>query len=170
MQFKWNKILFLILFTVYLSGCIGGESVQPVDNRTKAQKYRDKNGSFFTLNTIFSGKKKSHSTIAGNNIYLLRGALDTLKVKPLRKVDYNVGIIETEWVSVKERPYEQVRISALILPGVLNAAALRVNIYRRIKKDGVWVNVAVSKNLVNKVSDAILQRARELRILDKANQ
>lgn len=191
----------LLLCALFFSGCTA-VSIKPVDNRTKAQIQRHKNGSLFSLNKIF-GKKNTRSPIANNagggnkvnspalndkgsdhkassppfkknqdsakilrgfSAYIWKGALDTLSVVPLDTVNIEAGTIKTQWVSVKGNGDSQVCVSAVILWGVADSMALRVDVYKRIKKGGQWVDVAVSQTVANAIKGAILQRARALRI------
>ncbi len=160
---KIKKIMSVIVLGSILVGCGGG--VQPVDNRTESQKRRDENGTFFDLGGAFGSKKKVQGETIGVNAYLWRGALDTLSIAPLEKIDAKNGIIQTEWVSISGN--EPVRVGVLILSEEFRVSGIRVNVYKRKKENGSWSNVKASKGTEDAIADAILQKARELRVTGK---
>ena len=165
-----KKILPLIITIFLVSACTDGVDVKPVDSRTKAQKQTDEHGSLFGLGNILGGKK---TDLKDNNIkinaYLWRAALDTLSVHPLEKIVTESGILQTEWVSMDDSSTEQTKISAVVLSSDLSVTGVRVNVYKRKKQNGEWVNQTVSNKTVKTISDAILQRARELYQEDNKN-
>jgi len=165
-----KKILPLIITIFLVSACTDGIDVKPVDNRTKAQKQTDEHGSLFGLGNALGGKK---TDLKDNNIkinaYLWRASLDTLSVHPLEKIVTESGILQTEWVSMNNIATEQTKISVIVISADLNVTGVRVNVYKRKKQNGNWVNQSVSKNTAKAISDAILQRARELYQEDNTN-
>ena len=166
MKLLFKNIISATFLGLFLTACGIGD-ITPVDNRTIAQKQRDENGSFFGLSDMLgSNKKVKTGTTIGVNVYLWRGALDTLSVNPLGKIDVKNGVIQTEWIAVSSK--QQVRISAIIISSDLKVNGLRVNVYKRVKEDGAWVNLSVGKATVSKITDAILQRAKELRLAEKS--
>ena len=165
MKLLFRNIISVAFLGIFLTAC-GFVDVEPVDNRTIAQKQRDKNGAFFGVGEFFGLNKKAYTgTAMSVNLYLWRGALDTLSVNPLSKIDVENGVIQTEWVAVSSK--EQVRISAVITSPDFKASSLRTNVYKRVKRNGVWVNLSVDKATVGKITDAILQSAKELRLAEK---
>ena len=147
-KFLKNKVWVLLGASLLLSACMKNANVEPVDTRNKAQKHLDENGSFLGLNSIVSGKKEDTVEYNAINVFLWRGALDVLAVQPIDIVDVDKGFIQTEWVNIT--PTERVRISALIVSGEYHASGVQVNIYKQEKKDGEWVAVKVSRDVVDK--------------------
>ena len=68
-----------------------------------------------------------------------------------------------------DSPTEQTKISAVVLSSDLSVTGVRVNVYKRKKQNGESVNQTVSNKTVKTISDAILQRARELYQEDNKN-
>lgn len=99
------------------------------------------------------------------NKYLWQGALDTLSFLPLASTDPFTGVIATDWGATPEAPGERFKVTAYILNSALSAAALKVAVYREVKSDeGVWLPAQVSPETARKLEDAILTRARQIRI------
>ena len=99
------------------------------------------------------------------NKYLWQGALDTLSFLPLASSDPFTGVIATEWGSTPESPGERFKVTAYILNPGLTAAALKVAVYREVQSDaGLWVPAPVSAATARQLEDAILIRARQIRI------
>ncbi len=99
------------------------------------------------------------------NKYLWQGALDTLSFLPLASSDPFTGVIATEWGSTPEVPGERLKVTAYILNPGLSAAALKVAVYREVLSDaGMWIPAPVSADTGRRLEDAILTRARQIRI------
>ena len=83
---------------------------------------------------------------------------------PLASADPFGGVILTDWYIDPQITNERVKINAFILGRDLQAANIRVRTFRQILQNGQWVDAAVSEETARKLEDAILTRARELRI------
>jgi hypothetical protein len=104
-------------------------------------------------------------TGAGVNSYLWRASLDTLSFMPLASADPFGGTIITDWYSAPETPNEQFKVTVYILDKELRADGLRVTVFRQEKDaNGGWVNAAVPPNTPTQLENAILTRARQLRV------
>jgi len=100
----------------------------------------------------------------GVNGFLWRASLDTMAELPILQVDSAGGVILTDWFVNPDAPTERLRVSIFILDRTLRADALRVNVVRQELTDGVWANATVRAGTQLKIEDAVLSRARELRI------
>jgi hypothetical protein len=99
------------------------------------------------------------------NKYLWQGALDTLSFLPLASTDPFTGVIATEWGSTPEAPGERFKVTAYILNSGLSGAALKVAVFREIQSGGgLWIPGPVSADTARQIEDAILTRARQIRI------
>ena len=99
------------------------------------------------------------------NKYLWQGALDTLSFLPLDSTDPFTGVIATEWGSTPDAPGERFKVTAYILNPGLTAAALKVAVFREKQAEtGLWVPAPVSADTARQIEDAILTRARQIRI------
>jgi len=102
------------------------------------------------------------------NKYLWQGALDTLSFLPLSSSDPFTGVIATDWGSTPEAPGERLKVTAYILNPGLTAAALKVAVYREVRSEtGLWVPAPVSAETGRRLEDAILGRARQIRIAER---
>ena len=105
----------------------------------------------------------SKITTIGVNSYLWRASLDTLSFMPLVQTDSNGGVIVTDWYINPAVPTERVKVTVTILDQDLRADGLRVAALREVQQGGQWVAAPVKAATVQKLEDAILTRARDLR-------
>ena len=101
----------------------------------------------------------------GINSFLWRASLDTLSFMPLTSADPFGGVIITDWYSPPETPNERFKATVYILDRRLRADGLRVAVFRQLRSgSNQWEDVGIAENTVVAMEDAILTRARELRI------
>jgi hypothetical protein len=86
---------------------------------------------------------------------------------PLQSEDPFGGVIITDWYSSPQTPNERVKITIYILDRRLRADGLKVAVFRQTKSNEGWADVAVNPDTAVKLTDAILTRARELRLATK---
>ncbi|MEQ1489665.1 MAG: DUF3576 domain-containing protein [Terricaulis sp.] len=100
----------------------------------------------------------------GVNSYLWRASLDTLNFMPLQSADPFGGVIITDWYSAPTTPNERFKATVYILDTRLRADALNVSIFRQTNTGGAWSDASVDPDTEIQIENAILQRARELRL------
>jgi len=100
----------------------------------------------------------------GVNSFLWRASLDTLNFMPLASADPFGGVIITDWYTDPERPAERFKATVYILDTRLRADALNVSIFRQERTAQGWQDVQVSADTGIQIENAILRRARELRL------
>ena len=98
------------------------------------------------------------------NIFLWRGALETISFMPLSSADQVGGIIITDWYSTTENQNERCKLNVFISGKRLNAENLRVTSFCQEFKDQIWVNKIVDKDNNIKIENAILNKAKKLRL------
>lgn len=109
------------------------------------------------------------SRTVGVNSYLWHATLDTLSFMPLASADPFGGVIITEWYSSPNAPTERLKVTIYILDRRLRADGIRIAVFRQTKAaDGSWQDAAVNADTAAKLEDAILTRARELRLASTA--
>ena len=117
---------------------------------------------------IFGGDKEDvriEPTSSGVNGYLWRAAVETLSFMPMVDVDPRAGALITDWYVHPDVPNERMKVSAFILGGQLRADTLKVSVVRQVRHvSSIWVNEPLRAGTELKIEDAILKRARELRI------
>jgi hypothetical protein len=101
----------------------------------------------------------------GVNSYLWRASLDVLNFMPLASADPYGGLIVTDWYVNPEKTDERFKVNVYILDTRLRADGVNVSINRQTKgADGQWVNAQTSSQTESSMEDAILARARSIRI------
>ncbi len=105
----------------------------------------------------------------GVNSFLWRASLDTLNFMPLASEDPYGGVIITDWYTDPQRPAERFKATVYILDTRLRADALNVSIFREINQGGAWTAAAVDPATSIQIENAILTRARQLRLSTLGN-
>lgn len=116
---------------------------------------------------IFGGKKKSAddgSTGIGVNSFLWRASLDTVSFMPLASADPFGGVIITDWYSAPSSPNERFKVNIFILDKQLVSNGVKVRVFRQTSTRGGWKDSTVADDTATQMEDAILTRARQLRV------
>jgi hypothetical protein len=100
----------------------------------------------------------------GVNSYLWHATLDTLRFMPLASADPFGGVIITDWYSAPEAPQERLKVTVYILDRNLRADGLKIAVFRQTAANGAWADAQVNPDTATKLENAILTRARELRL------
>ena len=101
----------------------------------------------------------------GVNSFLWRASLDTISFMPLASADPFGGVIITDWYSPPNFPEERFKITVYILDRQLRADGIKVAAFRQERRGGdSWRDAAVAKETATDLENAILTRARQLRI------
>jgi hypothetical protein len=101
----------------------------------------------------------------GVNSFLWRASLDTISFMPLVSADPFGGVIITDWYAPPESPDERVKITVYILGRELRADGIRAAVFRQRRDGGgAWIDATVEKRTQVELEDAILTRARQLRV------
>jgi hypothetical protein len=166
-----------------LLGACGGnpDAVKESEGRnaTRSQTQRAMNqglggnnreeGSLFGPGGIFGNKanqKEDNGSGVAVNAYLWRASLDTINFIPLVSADPFGGVIITDWYTPAETPNERMKVQVTILDRELRADGVRVAVFKQqtSPKGGVWVDAQVDPRTNIDIENAILTRARQLRI------
>ena len=99
------------------------------------------------------------------NVFLWRASLDTLSFMPLSSADAFGGVIITDWYVPPETPGHRFKMNVYILDRRLRADGIRVALFHQ-RRDGPgnWVDAEVNNKTATGLEDAILTRARQLRV------
>ena len=101
----------------------------------------------------------------GVNGYLWRATLDTLAFMPLASADPYGGVVMTEWYANPEKPNERFKCTVYILDTRLRADGLNVTVFKQAQDTGGgWVDATASDQTAIDIENAILTRARQLRL------
>ena len=127
-------------------------------------------GSLFGPGGIFGSKadrKDDTGSGVAVNAYLWRASLDTINFIPLASADPFGGVIITDWYTPAETPNERMKVQVTILDRELRADGVRVSVFKQQsgpKGGGNWVDAQVDPRTNIDIENAILTRARQLRI------
>ena len=117
---------------------------------------------------IFGGGKEDEDGDGaglGVNSFLWRAALETLSFMPMSGTpDPFGGTIVTDWYEDPNAPGERFKINTYILSEQLRSDAVSVAVFKQRKEDGEWRDEKVSESTSRDIENAILTKARELRI------
>jgi hypothetical protein len=142
------RILTVLLATMLLAACGSDDANDTADTSTGSTAISSSSG---------------HITL-GVNSYLWHASLDTLSFMPLKSADPFGGVIITDWYSAPAAPNDRMRVTVYILDRRLRADGLKVAVFRQALGPQGWVDAAVNPETAVKLEDAILTRARELRL------
>lgn len=120
---------------------------------------------WFGINKQADGGGGNASSSISVNGFLWRAALDTISFMPLAQADPFGGIILTDWYHPPEARSERFKVNVYILDSELRADGLRVSVFRqRLGANGVWLDAKVSTSTGANLENAILKRARQMRV------
>lgn len=98
------------------------------------------------------------------NSFLWRASLDTMSFMPLRHSDPFGGVINYDWYTPPESPGERLKVTIYILDRQLRADGLRISVFRQTRSGKVWRSATIDPKTTRELENAILKRAREMRI------
>ncbi len=183
MRLPLVKTLTFAVMSMFLTACAGSQSDydsypgsapgnQRAGTKGRAATTADvkKEGTLFGqdgLNFLGGDDKKNQGggTGIGVNSFLWRATLDTLSFMPLNSADPFGGVIITDWYSPAETPNERFKVTGYILDTALRSDAVKVSVFRQVRVGPEqWADAVVEPGTVTAMEDAILTRARQLRI------
>ncbi len=164
---------FVLALLLFMWGCSGapveykypekvkGRYEMPGEHRDAEE--RDKLFGDKGLNLFSEGKTPENGI--GVNTFLWQGTLETLSFMPLASADPFGGVIITDWYSPPAAPDERFKVNALILTKSLRADGLKISVFRQVKTEkGVWIDTKTDPAVALEMENAILTRARQLRL------
>jgi hypothetical protein len=101
----------------------------------------------------------------GVNGYLWRATLDALSFMPLASADPYGGVVITDWYVNPEKPDERFKCTVYILDSRLRADGLNVAVFKQNRDaSGNWIDAPSATQTETDIENAILTRARQLRL------
>ncbi len=117
---------------------------------------------------ILGGSQKNENAQASIsmsvNIYLWKAALETISFMPLSSADQVGGVIITDWYSTSEANNERCKLNVFITGKNLKTENLKVTSFCQEFKNEIWVNKSINKDSNIKIENAILNKAKKLRL------
>ncbi len=166
-SFKSKRFLRIVaaLTLVSLTACEGISREAP-DAEGAEDKLRRESGKLFGDINLLGGRDNQETNSGiGVNGFLWRASLDTLSFLTLSSADPFGGVIITDWYAPPESPAERFKVTVYILGRELRSDGVRVAVFRQKRDTGSeWIDANAGKNTSTSLENAILTRARELRI------
>ena len=150
-------------------GC-GDIRIEPAGEQLSDEELRKRNfGKLFGEDALVIGGpgKDQQASVngIGVNAFLWRASLDTISFMPLASADPFGGVIITDWYSPPEARSERFKLNVYILGHDLRADGIRAAVFRQLQDgSGNWLDAAVDTATGTELENAILTRARQLRI------
>ncbi len=111
------------------------------------------------------GTSSAVSTIGmPTNVFLWRGALETVSFMPINSADPIGGTILTDWYSVDGSEDERCKLNIFISGSELKTQNLKVTSFCQEYRNQKWVSKSVKKENNTKIENAILNKAKKLKL------
>jgi hypothetical protein len=162
------KKIFTLCTLLLLAACqnSGGDANYPVGDHVDAR--RERHGKITGedgLNLFGKEKDDDKGSGIGVNSFLWRATLDTLSFMPIAQADPFGGTVVTDWYEDPNAPGERFKINAYILSEKLRSDGIRVSVFKQKLDEKLgWRDQKVAESTGSDLEDAILTRARQLRI------
>ena len=122
-----------------------------------------------TLGGFIGGNDKEQNMSAGMismsvNPFLWRAALETIDFMPLSSADQIGGTIITDWYSTSSNENERCKLNIFITGINLKTENLRVVSFCQEFRNPTWVNKETEKENNIKIENAILNKAKKLKL------
>tara|TARA_Y100001935_G_scaffold168571_1_gene138979 strand:- start:485 stop:1093 length:609 start_codon:yes stop_codon:yes gene_type:complete len=122
-----------------------------------------------SMSGILGGNDRENKTTTGMiamsvNPFLWRASLETIDFMPLSSADQVGGTIITDWYSTTDNEKERCKLNIFITGVNLKTENLRVVSFCQEFKDPTWVNKEIEKENNIKIENAILNRAKKLKL------
>ena len=128
-------------------------------------------GGLFKGDISLDGITRDNNNTAGVNMigmsinqYLWRGALDTIDFMPLNSADPIGGTIITDWYSSTTNENERCKLNIFISGVELKTQNLKVTSFCQDFKGQKWVNKEIDSDNNIKIENAILNKAKKLKL------
>lgn len=163
--------IFATIAMLSLAAC-DGISRERADAEGPEDRLRNSSGKLFgDINLLGRQSDPNENNGIGVNGFLWRASLDTLSFLPLSSADPFGGVIITDWYTPPESPAERFKVTVYILGRELRADGVRVAVFRQKRKaDNNWLDASTGDTTSTSLENAILTRARDLRVAQAARQ
>ena len=174
MKLAKNALLNILCLSMglCLAGCGWFDTDPTYNDKNHSDMY--KNGSVVSDKGGFNifgdddTKSAKESGGIGVNGFLWRATLDTISFMPIQSADPFGGVILTEWYSPPQTADERTKLNIYIRDRDLRADGVKVTVFRQVRDDkGGWVEASVSPETSLSLENAILTKARQIRVAQK---
>jgi hypothetical protein len=157
-------LAFFIVGTLLIS-CSKNEEIDPITGGKKQyegnlDKRLEQNQN---KTVLFGGSSRNRDVFASANI-LWKASIESLKNIPLSSIDYNAGIIITDWYGTSDR--ESIKITVNILSQEISPNSLEISSFKKTCQNENCLTVATNKSFNDELKSKILDKVRELSIAE----
>lgn len=156
-----KHIVWAVAVLVLLSGCSVLKSVWTGDVSDEGENLQAA-----SLPVSEEKADEEKDVRPGVNPYLWQASLDSLAFMPLASTDAQGGVIVTEWKAMSHN--EQFKVVVNIYTQDLRADSVKAEVYRRVLKNGLWIDDEADGHLSDELEKNILIRAKQLYYNDVA--
>ena len=178
-SFKGCLVLTALCALFLLAGCggMGGKGEAKYPTGAERSGGGNQNDIYSEPESVFGpgglkflgrGEESEGNGGIGVNSFLWRAALDTVSFMPLASADPFGGVILTDWHAAPETPGERIKLNVFILDRQLRSDGIQVKVFRQVRKGSDWRDADVADDTGRRIEDAILTRARQLRVAQNA--
>ncbi len=154
-----------LMAVAFLGAACAGKDAEVAKEPEPVQVTDGRNGGLLEQLLGPGGGRGGGDTSIAVNSFLWRASLDTVSFLPLSTADPFGGIIITDWYSPPATPEERFKVTVYILDRELRADGLRVAVFRQTRApEGSWIEAEVDGRTGRDLENAILKRARQMRI------
>jgi Domain of unknown function (DUF3576) len=163
------RLLSAVLLGGALAACAGLDPQAPPP-KEKIQKQNAYGNVTGDDGFLFGGSKKKDDGSGsgggiGVNSFLWRASLDSMGFLPLASADPFGGVIISDWYASPDVPTERFKVTIYILDQQLRADGVKVAVFRQVRDaSGGWADATVDPKTPVDLENAILTRARQLRL------
>lgn len=153
-----------------VAGCADNPNVSIDRDLRTTEERRNDVGQLFGGDVVLFSTAPDRDIDSGEsgvpvNSFLWRASLDTVSFMPISTADPFGGVILTDWYTPPETPDERFKLNVLVLTRQLRADGIQVSVFRQMRADdGSWTDSAVDQETARAIENAILSRARQLRV------
>lgn len=122
------------------------------------------------LFTFGEQKNEDEQTISSTtigmpiNAYLWRASIETINFMPLSSTDPFAGTIITDWFTSEKNIEERCKLNIFILGQELKTQNLKVLSFCQTLKNNQWVNISSDEENNIRLENAILNKAKKLKL------
>lgn len=163
----------VVLLLPLLAACSGADVQAPDQNPMPHDTLKGPgmfSGESGDILDAFRPKENNGGASIGVNGYLWRATLDTISFMPIVQADSAGGVVVTDWYANPKKTAERYRMNVFIRGRVLRADAVKVEVFKQVKKAGEWTDVEVTRATETSLEDTILTKARSLRVADRVEK
>ena len=160
-----KQILMFLIMGILTMSCSKNDKIDPVSGEKKQYEGNlDKRLEQSQNKTVlFGGSSRNRDAFASANI-LWKASIESLKNIPLSSIDYNAGIIITDWYGTSDR--ESIKITVNILSQEISPNSIEISSFKKTCQNENCLTVATNKSFNDELKSKILDKVRELSIAE----